>query len=710
MAVSIASRFKNAFNIFMHPDRNFRPEGPSYSTRPDRHYVSYGNDKSIVTVLYNRIAMDAASVDIQHVRLDEENRFLETIDSELNSCLTLSANVDQTGRALIQDVVLSMLDEGVVALVPIDTDEDPKKDSFEIYSFRVGKIVEWYPMDVRVSVYDERNGKTEEIIVSKEHTAIVENPFYSVINRPNSTMKRLMRKLSLLDLLDERIASGKLDIIIQLPYMVKGESRRNQAEMRRQAIEEQLVGGKYGIAYIDASEHITQLNRPAENAFTTQVKDLTDMVYNQLGMSKEILDGTADEKTMQNYYTRTVEPIVAALTDEMKRKFLTKTARTQGQSIMAFRDPFKLMPVSAVAETADKFIRNEILTPNEFRQIIGRKPVADEKADQLRNPNISQTVEEQVAQELGDEMGVNDISVSDMTEEDFAQAFADLDAADEELDDLEAELNGGEIRHYASPYYDPVKAHEYYMKNRELKGRSSTSGLNEEGKKAASYIRQQLINERKRKVSEHKDYTNSEIAKSKEAMDAGIAKSKEAKDSGIAKSKEAMSASIAARQEKASQDLATEKEVTKQSISDYKDHIYAKIDVLRERLKGMSKADKEKNKDAINAEIAKLRDDNKAQREKLNAAYKEFSATQRATRTTENAADRATHKETSANLRDAHKETSTNLRNAYKETSANLRDAHKEKAASLKNEYDNKYYNELDRLRATPSFQKKKKK
>lgn len=395
MAVSIASRFKNAFNIFMHPDRNFRPEGPGYSTRPDRHFVSYGNDKSIATVLYNRIAMDAASVDIQHVRLDEENRFLEVIDSELNNCLTLSANIDQTGRALIQDVVLSMLDEGVVALAPIDTDENPKKDSFDVLSLRVGKIVEWYPTDVRVEVYDERRGIHEELVFSKEHTAIIENPFYSVINRSNSTMKRLIRKLSLLDLLDERIASGKLDLIIQLPYMVKGESRRNQAEMRRQAIEEQLVGGKYGIAYIDASEHITQLNRPAENAFTAQVKDLTDMVYNQLGMSREILDGTADEKTMQNYYTRTVEPIVAALTDEMKRKFLTKTARTQGQSIMAFRDPFKLAPVSAVAEMADKFIRNQILTPNEFRQIVGRKPSKDPKADELRNPNISQSTEEQ---------------------------------------------------------------------------------------------------------------------------------------------------------------------------------------------------------------------------------------------------------------------------------------------------------------------------
>lgn len=391
MALSIASRFKNAFNIFMHPDRNWRPEGPSYGMRPDHRFPSYGNDRSIATVLYNRIAMDAATIDIQHVRLDNEKRFLEVIDSELNNCLTLDANIDQTGRALIQDAVLSMLDEGVIAIIPIDTDENPKEGSFDVLSLRVGRIVEWYPMHIRVEAYDERNGRSEEMIVSKETTAIVENPFYSVINRPNSTMKRLICKLRMLDLLDERIASGKLDIIIQLPYMIKGESKKKRAEMRRQSIEDQLVGGKYGIAYIDASEHITQLNRPAENAFVAQVENLTNMVYNQLGMSKEILDGTADENAMQNYYTRTVEPIVAAITDEMKRKFLTKTARTQGQSIEAFRDPFKLVPVSTVAEMADKFIRNQILTPNEFRQIVGRKPSNDPVADELRNPNLARS-------------------------------------------------------------------------------------------------------------------------------------------------------------------------------------------------------------------------------------------------------------------------------------------------------------------------------
>lgn len=395
MALAIMSRFKNAFNVFMNPDRNWRPEGSSYSYRPDKRPVMYGNDKSIATVLYNRISMDAASTDIRHVRLDKEGRYLEEIDSELDNCLTLDANIDQTGRDLIQDVVLSMLDEGVVAIVPIDTDKDPDNGTYDILSLRVGKIVEWYPMDVRVDVYNERTGNHEEIIVSKENTAIVTNPFYSVINRPNSTMKRLIRKLNLLDQLDERIASGKLDIIIQLPYMIKGESHKRQAEMRRKDLENQLVGSKYGIAYVDASEHITQLNRPAENAFLNQVQQLTESVYNQLGMSKEILDGTANESTMQNYYARTIEPILSAMTDEMKRKFLTKTARTQGQSIEFFRDPFKLVPVAMVAEMADKFIRNQILTPNEFRQIIGRKPSSDPEADKLKNPNISHPADEE---------------------------------------------------------------------------------------------------------------------------------------------------------------------------------------------------------------------------------------------------------------------------------------------------------------------------
>ena len=365
--------------------------GPSYYYRPDRPRFTRGNERSIVTSVYNRIALDASAITIQHVRLDENGRFLSTIDSDLNKCLTLDANIDQTGRAFLQDAVMSMLDEGCVALVPVETDVDPNDtDSYKIFSIRTGKIVEWRPQHVKVRVYDERTGRKEDITLSKSSVAIVENPLYAVINEPNSTMQRLIRKLSLLDVTDEQTASGKLDLIIQLPYIIKTEARRQQAEQRRKDIEMQLAGSKYGIAYTDGTEHITQLNRSVENNLMKQVEYLTSMLYSQLGITQTILDGTADEKTMINYYTRTIEPIVSAIVDEMKRKFLTKTARSQRQSIEFFRDPFKLVPVNDIAEIADKFTRNEILTSNEIRQIVGMKPSNDPKADELINSNISQ--------------------------------------------------------------------------------------------------------------------------------------------------------------------------------------------------------------------------------------------------------------------------------------------------------------------------------
>ena len=377
----------------MNRDPTYRQDlGPSYYYRPDRPRFTRGNERSIVTSVYNRIALDVSAISIQHVRLDENGRFLSTIDSDLNKCLTLDANIDQTGRAFLQDAVMSMLDEGCVALVPVETDVDPNDtDSYKIFSIRTGKIVEWRPQHVKVRVYDERTGRKEDITISKSSVAIVENPLYAVINEPNSTMQRLIRKLSLLDVTDEQTASGKLDLIIQLPYIIKTEARRQQAEQRRKDIEMQLAGSKYGIAYTDGTEHITQLNRSVENNLMKQVEYLTSMLYSQLGITQTILDGTADEKTMINYYTRTIEPIVSSIVDEMKRKFLTKTARSQRQSIEFFRDPFKLVPVNDIAEIADKFTRNEILTSNEIRQIVGMKPSNDPKADELINSNISQS-------------------------------------------------------------------------------------------------------------------------------------------------------------------------------------------------------------------------------------------------------------------------------------------------------------------------------
>lgn len=393
MENTLGSRLKHAWNAFVNnrdPTVSYRDIGGGYSYRPDRPRLTRGNERSIVTSVYNRIALDTAAIGIQHCKLDENGRLLSTMNSKLNKCLTLEANLDQTGRAFIQDAVMSMLDEGCVAIVPVETTFNPKvTESYDISSMRTAKIIEWYPQHVRVRLYNERTGQKEDIILPKTTVAIVENPLFAVINEPNSTMQRLIRKLSLLDVTDEQTASGKLDLIIQLPYIIKTDARRQQAEQRRKDIEMQLAGSKYGIAYTDGTEKITQLNRSLDNNLMKQVEYLTNLLFSQLGITQTILDGTADDKTMLNYYTRTIEPIIAAITDEMKRKFLSKTARSQGQSIMFFRDPFKLVPVNDIAEIADKFTRNEIMTSNELRQIVGMKPSDDPKADQLINSNLN---------------------------------------------------------------------------------------------------------------------------------------------------------------------------------------------------------------------------------------------------------------------------------------------------------------------------------
>ena len=394
MDIAFSSRLKHVWNAFTgrDPTRYYPDVGMGYAYRPDRPRLSRGNERSIVTSVYNRIALDAAAISIQHVRLDENERFLEVIPSGLNSCLNLEANIDQTGRSFVQDIVMSMLDEGCVAIVPVDTDDDPDlTGSYKIETMRTGKILEWFPKHVRVRVYNDTTGQKEDIILSKSMVGIIENPLYAVINEPNSTMQRLIRKLNLLDAVDEQSSSGKLDLIIQLPYVIKTEARRQQAETRRKDIEKQLSGSKYGIAYTDGTEHITQLNRSVGNNLMSQIEYLTSMLYSQLGITQSILDGTADEKTMLNYYNRTIEPMISAIVDELKRKFLTKTARSQHQSIQFFRDPFKLVPVSELAEISDKLTRNEIATSNEVRQIIGWKPSKDPKADELRNSNINQS-------------------------------------------------------------------------------------------------------------------------------------------------------------------------------------------------------------------------------------------------------------------------------------------------------------------------------
>ena len=404
-------RLQHAWNVFSNkdPTSDYSYGGTMYTNRPDRVRFSYSNERSIITSVYNQIAMDAAAIDIKHVRLDENERYVETIKSGLNNCLTLEANIDQASRSFMQDVFMSMLDEGCVAIVPIDTSVNPRiTDSYNILSMRTGKILEWRPESVKVRVYNERTGNKEDVWVLKRNTAIVENPLYAVINEKNSTMQRLVRKLALLDSVDEQSSAGKLDLIIQLPYIVKSEARRQQAETRRKDIETQLSGSKYGIAYTDGTERITQLNRPVENNLMKQIEYLTSMLYSQLGITQGIMDGTADEKTMLNYYNRTIEPMVAAVVDEVKRKFLTKTARSQSQSIVYFRDPFSLVPVNNLAEIADKFTRNEIMTANEIRQIVGMKPSSDPKADQLVNSNISQPIDPSMMEEVPDDVAIDE--------------------------------------------------------------------------------------------------------------------------------------------------------------------------------------------------------------------------------------------------------------------------------------------------------------
>ena len=409
--MAFSDRLQHAWNAFLNKDQtpryNYGEHISSYN--PYRTRLTRGNEKSIVTSVYNRIALDVAAIDMYHAKLDDDGRFTEVIESSLNECLTLSANIDQTAKAFMQDVVMSMMDEGCVAIVPVDTTINPNiSGSYDINSLRVGQILEWRPQHVKVRLYNDKIGQKEDLLLPKSMVAIIENPLYAVINEPNSTMQRLIRKLNLLDVIDEQSGSGKLDLIIQLPYVIKSEARRQQAENRRKDIEMQLSGSKYGIAYTDGTEKITQLNRPVENNLMKQIEYLTSMLYSQLGITQTILDGTADDKTMLNYYNRTIEPIVSAIVDEMKRKFLTKTARTRKQDIVYFRDPFKLVPVNDLAEIADKLTRNEIATSNEIRQIMGWKPSKDPDADELRNKNLNKNAEEmQPAPEVQNEVDDN---------------------------------------------------------------------------------------------------------------------------------------------------------------------------------------------------------------------------------------------------------------------------------------------------------------
>lgn len=780
MNLTIPGRFKRAWNVFVGRDpikvSEYYGYGSSY--RPDRNRFTITNEQTIVTSVCNRLALDVASLNIQHVKLDENGRYSSTMSSGLNNCLTLDANIDQTGRAFIQDAILSMLDEGCIALVPTYTDEDPDEGSYDILELRVGQITEWYPQHVRVKVYDDTTGRKKEVRIEKSSVAIIENPFYVVMNEPNSTLKRLTRKMKLLDILDEKTGNGKLDIIIQLPFMVKSEQKRNLAETRRKELENQLMNSKYGIAYTDASEHITQLNRPAESNLMSQIEYLTNMLYSHLNITASVLDGTADEATMLNYYSRTIEPLATALVDEMKRKFLTKTARTQRQSVEFFRDPFNLVPVNNIAEIADKFTRNEIMTSNEIRQVIGMKPSADPNADMLRNKNLNQSTAGgvpatydvngnlispgesgntgEVSEENPDQLVSNaafgelvqsieskidtliekykagEIDVDANTLADAVRTMAsqiganslapeqaqvfdeyldgieeDIDAIFGETEEMSQSAEGEVLSHYASPYYDPVKAHEYYMRTRQLKGRRSSSALSDEGKKVWSYTKEAINTEKKEKIAEKKTERDTAIEQSRttaaesrtrisdnlkalnEALTARAASQRaqvnEEKERAVNAANNARDAKLEQIKNRREQDLERQKaenQRKKESLQKKRDDDIKNI----QNNKNMSSAEKK-------AAIAELRADSKTELAKLTADNKTATAKIRTDSAGESASARSAAKSTSDAARATAKSENARITSETKaeraQNTANAKTEREKVAANLKTEIAN---------------------
>ena len=760
MQLSFGERLKHAWNVFKSRDPTYYSRnyvGGLSEWRPDinRRYYRDSGDRSIVTAIKNRISVDAAQVELQHVKIDDNGRFVELIDSGLNRCLSLSANIDQTGRALRLDIFMSLLDEGVIAIVPVDTTFDPEvTGTYQIKTMRIGKVVQWYPKHVIVQLYDENTGRRQEIAVPKTVAAIVENPFYAVMNAPNSTFQRLIHKLALLDSVDEQSSSGKLDLIVQLPYTVKTETRRQQADQRRKDIVNQLEGSKFGIAYMDAAEKIVQLNRPLENNLLAQIQYLTDLAFDQLGITKDILNGTADEKTMLNYNNRIIEPLVAAVADSMKRTFLTQTAITQKQSIEYYRDPFALVPVNNMADIADKFTRNEIVTSNEIRQVIGMKPSSDPNADVLRNKNLYDTTGPMPGGETVVEGNVN--VDEPLTEEDADQALADLDDLDAQLDDLEKSLEQGDFDGEVLAHnYDP-EYRKWYYENYEKKGKlageesnTSTKGLNELGRDYAKYVRQTLSEQRQNKVAGSKASTDSKIAESKAATDAGVEQSKQrrdkfvdafntARDKRLESERNATSAAIETSQrrrdeavtrtnEQRDRDIESARNQTKAEVESHKNTMQMKIDTLKNQLSSLSKEDRAAAKEAIQQEIANLREDNRKKREELQAAFKTTSGDIRSKAKAETDSAREEHKSTSTSersklkettaavrektkkstdeVKEQHTSTAAKLRQDHKDTTAILREAHKAYTAQAKQEYTDEYVKELEWIRQQPKYQ-----
>lgn len=701
----LGARLKHAWNAFKRDptESNYADYGQSYTYRPDRLKLARGPDKTIIASIYNRIAMDVAAVRIEHVLLDDEGRYVKTINSPLNKCLSVEANMDQTGRAFVQDAVLTMLDVGCVALVPTETDIDPtKKDSFDILSIRTATVQQWYPKHVKIDIYNEETGNHSQYTLPKSMMAIVENPFYPVMNEPNSTLQRLIRKLSLLDAIEEKAGSDNLNMIIQLPYVIRTDERRRQAENRRKDIEKQLTQSKYGIAYADGTEKIIQLNKPLENGILSTIEYLTSMLYSQLGITAAILDGTADEQTMLNYQNRVVEPILSVFTDEMIRKFLTKTARSRMHSLKFFRDPFRLVPISAMADIANSFTRNEVMTANEIRQEIGMKPSTDPTADELRNKNMP--IQDQILDPSQFQNGEMEEEMMPTAEE----TSADLDA---QLDELEALLNHSALKHYlptpasyASKYYDPEKAHEYYMKNRELKGRDSLSGLNQEGKEVASYVKKQIYEERNKKLEGHSADVNKQYEDLRSKRQAAVKDYRQRAATRLANSQGVLNARSEAASATAENRRETLQKTTDREIEQSQAIMQRSVETLRRQLQGMSPEERSAKAGEIQKKIDKLRADNNATKEKIAGDYSKDSSkvSEREAKTKEEAEKKFdVDSKTAATIR---KDSQAVINNNYYKSVAELMKSSKETKAKIKEEYTEKWLSELDRLKTIPEY------
>ena len=659
-------RLAHAWNAFKGEETKYDSLPRNYTstymsgTRPDRPTYSSGNGDTIIGAIYTRMAIDCANINLEHARVDENENYLETIHSKLNDTLRYDANVDQTGKALIQDIVMSMFDEGVVAVVPFETDINPVLyGSYDIYGLRTAKILEWYPEHVKVRIYNEKTGKKVEKVFPKKMVAIIENPFYSVMNEKNSVLKRLVMVLHKLDVVNDQNASGKLDLIIQLPYIVKSPKRKEQAEQRRAEVEDQLANSKYGVAYTDGTERITQLNRAVENNLMAQVEYYTNMLYSQLGISKAVFDGTADEEQKTDYYDRTINPIMSAICDEMGRKFLTKTARTQGQRIWFYKDPFELVPITKLAEVTNSMIMNEVLTKNEVRGIIGFKPSDDPVADTLHNPQLYP--EDDVPTEEESELA---------SPEEVADLQSQIDGFDEydrELDELESQLthsntdllgeyfsdedNTESLAHYASKYYDPVKAHEYYERNKKLKGRGS---LSEKGQEVADYVTKQLNAERDQKISSSKLNTANKLSSAKTAHQQRVSASQKTRDMNI----------------------ETKKAATQKGIENHKAQMENQIDQLRDELKEWGASGKAGKTKEIRNKIAKLREKNNEAKESLQNELSSYSESERY----------------------EHASRSNKSASEYSTEATNTREAGSKEVSSIREEYNDKLANEMGRI------------